>query len=629
METNTVFQNERENGLNYYEETDINILQIPSFENLLELIFSDKYSVRKFSKNLQGFCIESEKNDYICEKNEEFKIESDEKNLFSKFIVCKNRFDFQIFMSDLLFQYFLCLKSIKASNKKEYNVLKNIFIIFDDLKNNNLLMDDIQCIVENGLLNKYNDNFFQVLFDINEKNVKQFLLFFDLKKYFLSNFKHINKFIFRFNELINSSHPEMKQMTFISKIDIILTGILDILDSNNEKDTKEIKNKLESFKKEIINSTNKEKIFEMFFKEETFVSHLDILYDFFKIFNSEIDKQINYLISKNNKNITKMISKFIIKHASYIDDHIKSDTLHILNEFSIENSFYFYISQYMEGKNRLINVYNMFKTNPKEIKFLVNILKNKLNKEKQAELIQNDTYNEKDEFELEEKPNLENSKNKIKYFTLPCDYIIHYISCEDDVHIKNSKNILDDIINSKKILDEYLGIDTEWKSSPTFLDFYTENISSNSKNKEVLDDDKSDLSDIIQIAGSKMGFIFDTKSIYRNEEIKSKIEQIFCNYNFIGFEFSNDDMKIGNFFKKIVYKNKFVELSDVYKNKKNKKTPELKVIIAEMFGKVLDKRDQISDWSQRPLLSNQIKYGILDAYVLIQIYNKLIYEKTK
>ena len=48
-----------------------------------------------------------------------------------------------------------------------------------------------------------------------------------------------------------------------------------------------------------------------------------------------------------------------------------------------------------------------------------------------------------------------------------------------------------------------------------------------------------------------------------------------------------------------------------------------------MFGKVLDKRDQISDWSQRPLLSNQIKYGILDAYVLIEVYNKLLYEQNK
>lgn len=625
MEANVMLQNERE-----YEqrndETEINILQISSFEDLLNLLNTDKICVRKFSKKLQSFCIESEKNNYICEKNEEFKIELDEKTIFSKFIICKNRFDFQICMSDLLFQYFICLKNVKPLNKKEYNIIKNIFSMFEEIKNNNLLMDDIQCLIENGLLNKYNDNFFLALFDINEKNVKQFLLFFDLKKYFLSNVKHINRFIFRFNELINSSHTEIKQMMFIRKIDIILTEILDILDSNNEKDKKEIRNKLESYKEKIINSTNKEKLFELFFSDENFVSHLDVLYDLFKIYNSEIDKQINYLISRNNKQITKMISKFIIKHAGFIDQYIKLDTLNILNEFSIENSFSFYVSQYMEGKNRLINVYNMFKSKRKIINYLVNILKNKLNKEKQAELIQNDTYNEEDEFELEEKPNIINNKNK--YFTLPCNYKIYYISCEDDNHIKESNNILNDIINSNIILDEYLGIDTEWKSSPSFLDFYTENLSSNNKNKEALDVDKSDLSDIIQISGSKIGFIFDTKSIYKNEQIKCKIEKIFFNNKFIGFEFANDDIKIGNFFKKIVYKNEFIELSKVYKKIKNKNTPELKIIISEMFDKVLDKRDQISDWSQRPLLSSQIKYGILDAYVLIEVYNKL-YEQNK
>ena len=82
-------------------------------------------------------------------------------------------------------------------------------------------------------------------------------------------------------------------------------------------------------------------------------------------------------------------------------------------------------------------------------------------------------------------------------------------------------------------------------------------------------------------------------------------------------------MKIGDFFRKIIYKNQFIELSNIYRIKENKKAPELKLITLELFNKELDKRDQISDWSYRPLLSNQIKYGILDAYVLILIYKKL------
>ena len=64
-------------------------------------------------------------------------------------------------------------------------------------------------------------------------------------------------------------------------------------------------------------------------------------------------------------------------------------------------------------------------------------------------------------------------------------------------------------------------------------------------------------------------------------------------------------------------------LIEVYKQRMNKKAPELKIITLDFFGKELDKRDQTSDWSKRPLLKNQIIYGILDAYVLIFIYQKL------
>ena len=605
------------------EEPEINLLYISSFENLFELLKSEKYSIKKFSKNLQKFCIESEKNNYICEKNEEYKVPTDEKTLFEKFILSKNRFDFQIFMSDLLFQFFKFLKNMKPSNKKEYNIIKNIFQIFTEVKNNNLLMDDIQCIIEYGLLNNYNNNFFIFLFDINDKNVNQFLFFFNLKNYFLSNINNINSFIFKFNELIDANNNETNKITFVKKLETILSEILKVIDIDTKNETNENKHKMKTYKEKIINLINKEKIFELFFSDSLFTSRLDILLNLFKIFTGEIDRQINFLILKNDKQITKLISKLIIKNANFIDDYINEDTLFLLNEFSIENCFSFYISRYMEGKNRLINIYNMFKDNKKIINNLVYILKNKLKKNKQAELIQQNIYNEENEYELEEKPNLENNNNK--YFSLSENYKIYYISCEDDNHIKKSLDILNNLINSNIQLDEYLGIDTEWKSSPNFLDFYVENLNNSNKNKKILDTNTNTLSDIIQIAGNDFGFIFDTKSIYKskNDDIKNKIEKLFLNSKFIGFEFQNDSLKIGDFFKKIVYKNEFIELSNVYKKIKNKNSPELKVITLEMFNKELDKRDQISDWSKRPLLSNQIKYGILDAYVLILIFKKL------
>ena len=107
----------------------------------------------------------------------------------------------------------------------------------------------------------------------------------------------------------------------------------------------------------------------------------------------------------------------------------------------------------------------------------------------------------------------------------------------------------------------------------------------------------------------------------------NKIEELFLKNKFIGFGFHNDMTKIGEFFKKVVKKNEFIELSKIYSEINNKKAPELKAITLELFNKELDKRDQISDWSKRPLNSNQIKYAVLDAYVLILIYKKLLENK--
>jgi hypothetical protein len=99
-------------------------------------------------------------------------------------------------------------------------------------------MEDIQCLIEYGLLKDYNNSFYLFLFDINDKNVSQLLLFFDIKKYFLSNLNNINIFILKFNELIDNYNKEVNPVMFVEKIEKILSeilGILNIEDNDMQK----------------------------------------------------------------------------------------------------------------------------------------------------------------------------------------------------------------------------------------------------------------------------------------------------------------------------------------------------------------------------------------------------------
>ena len=600
---------------NITENEEIYLLEIQSFEELYDLLKKRKYSSRKLEKDFQNFCLESEKNNYILENNKEYNIIK-EKTLFNKFKLNKNLFDFRLSMTDLIIKYYKFLKNIKPNNRDEYDILKNIFVIFDEIKKNKLIMEDIQCLINNGILIDYDNNFFIFLLDIEDKYFKQILSFFDFKKYILSDSNIINILISYLNEKINSYNEESKQFLFIRKITTLLYEILILLENNNDNINNEQIILMKTYKNEIINSVNKNKIFEIFFNDETFISHMDILLNIFKIFPEEIDNQINILINKKVKQITKALMKFILKNAIIFNKYIKEKTLNILNNIFIENSLKFHLNQYIIGKDRIINIYNRFKNNENAMQLLIKYLLEN-DKKEQAKLIQENKYNEENEYELEEKILIEKNKNYNNFLKLPDDYKIYYISAEDNDNINKSKKILDKMIKEELNKDKFMGVDSEWKSSNTFYEQFKENIN---KNKNLY----SNLADIIQISGMYHGFIFDVKSIEKSQVLKEKIRKIFLNKNFIGFDFKNDSIRLGKFFKEVIYKNEFIDLLEVYKKKFNTKNiPELKTITFDFFGKELDKRDQLSDWSKRPLLKNQINYGILDAYVLIFIFQKL------
>ena len=119
---------------------------------------------------------------------------------------------------------------------------------------------------------------------------------------------------------------------FDKKIEFYLSKILEVLKTEKKDNCSE---KID----EIINSKNKEKIFELFFSIECFTSHLNILLNLFKLLPNEIDRQVKYVISKKNNQNIKEIYKLIIENASFFDNYIEKETLLELNRISIEITF--------------------------------------------------------------------------------------------------------------------------------------------------------------------------------------------------------------------------------------------------------------------------------------------------
>lgn len=56
----------------------------------------------------------------------------------------------------------------------------------------------------------------------------------------------------------------------------------------------------------------------------------------------------------------------------------------------------------------------------------------------------------------------------------------------------------------------------------------------------------------------------------------------------------------------------------------NGKPKGLSKLTQSCFGKALDKSECMSNWQNRPLRSNQLRYAALDAFVLIQIHDYIL-----
>ncbi|XP_055389806.1 exonuclease mut-7 homolog [Condylostylus longicornis] len=152
---------------------------------------------------------------------------------------------------------------------------------------------------------------------------------------------------------------------------------------------------------------------------------------------------------------------------------------------------------------------------------------------------------------------------------------------------------------------------------------------------------------LIQIAAKDTVYLIDVLSNELKGNMWSKLgENVFCNNEILklGFCLQQDlamlekdlpmlNINIQNSCAyldiQILWRNVNKIMSFKFPYKVEKPGQNLSALVELCFGKKLDKSNQCSNWSNRPLRTEQINYAALDAFCLIEIYNtiKEIFER--
>ena len=92
----------------------------------------------------------------------------------------------------------------------------------------------------------------------------------------------------------------------------------------------------------------------------------------------------------------------------------------------------------------------------------------------------------------------------------------------------------------------------------------------------------------------------------------------------VSFDFNNDKINLSNLHK--IFNNEYAKILDfVYYRSAimGQNKGGLKDLVYRVFNKTLCKSMVLSNWKQRPLSEQQIKYAALDAFIVLQIYLKI------
>lgn len=216
--------------------------------------------------------------------------------------------------------------------------------------------------------------------------------------------------------------------------------------------------------------------------------------------------------------------------------------------------------------------------------------------------------------------------NYYDYSNLMLDLMNLRISCEfitlSDLNFDENNIFLIDKLddNYKRSLvkiyeKKIIGIDSEWHP-------------------------KENVTSILQIATDDEIFIFDfygfKKFIKANYTKTAQEEQFLKFYTGINniltsdeiikvsFDFNNDKINLSNLHE--IFDNDYLKMLDfVYYRSAilGQNKGGLKDLVLRIFNKSLCKSMVLSNWKQRPLSDQQIKYAALDAFIVLHIYHKI------
>ena len=124
--------------------------------------------------------------------------------------------------------------------------------------------------------------------------------------------------------------------------------------------------------------------------------------------------------------------------------------------------------------------------------------------------------------------------------------------------------------------------------------------------------------------------MIDLVALKNSKELDEKLTQIFTHSDTlcIGFSFQSDLTIFERCFTNMhFYKTftRFIELQEFYSAVYSTDVvTSLTKAVKELLGKEMCKQEQMSNWERRPLRLTQQHYSSLDAYILIDVFKKLL-----